>query len=276
LAFVLSVSTGLPSVALAGRNEPVLDESTYEQAKTLYEKGRGSFETADYETAIETWTEAYTMLPSSHESARIKALLLYDIATAQELAFEVDGEASHLRQAKILLESFEQNIPALYGEGIAAEEERGRVRERIGVLEDKIARAEDKATSDDRSDEDEAPTSSAETPTDHTTGKPLVVTGASLMAVGVASLGLMAAGLVMGNQANDISDIDEDDVESRRDQFDRGRTGNVLAIVGGAAGGALAVAGTVLVILGKRRPSRAALTPTLGPAMAGAAIVGRF
>lgn len=282
LTLVLSTSLALSSpAALAGasvepESESSDEEELYAKAQALYEKGKGEFETADYATAIETWTKAYTMLPSTHESARVKVLLLYDIATARELAFDVDGEVAHLRQAKILLENFDANIPALYEEGVAADEERKRVHERIAKLEQKIEEAE--AGPGPLVDEPEPePDVAPEDPDAAKKRKAMVIAGATLMGLGGASLGLMTAGIVIGNKANDISDIDDDDIEGRRDQFDRGRTGNMLAIVGGAAAGVFVITGTVLLVLGKKKsPSKTALRPAFGPTFAGLTLSRSF
>jgi tetratricopeptide (TPR) repeat protein len=282
LALALSSSLALSSPAAAAgasfgpESEPSDEDALYSEAEALYQKGKGEFETADYAAAIETWTKAYTMLPSTHESARVKVLLLYDIATARELAFDVDGEVAHLRQAKILLENFDANIPALYEEGVTADEERKRVRERIAKLEQKIEEAQ--AGPGPLVDEPEPkPDETPEGPDAAKKRKALVITGATLFALGGASLGLMTAGLVIGDKANDISDIDDDDIEGRRDQFARGRTGNMLAYVGGAAAGVFLITGTVLLVLGKKKsPSKTALTPALGPTFAGMSLSRSF
>jgi tetratricopeptide (TPR) repeat protein len=280
LALALSASLALSAPAALARTsfEPESNDEAelYAKAEALYQEGKGAFETADYASAIETWTKAYTMLPSTHESARVKVLLLYDIATARELAFDVDGEVAHLRQAKILLENFDANIPALYEEGAAADEERKRVHERIAKLEKKIEEAE--AGPGPLVDEPEPkPDEEPEDPGAAKKRKAMVIAGATLLGIGGASLGLMTAGIVIGEKANDISDLDDDDYEGRRDQFNRGRTGNTLAYVGGAAAGVFVITGTVLLVLGKKKgPSRTALTPTFAPSFAGMALSRSF
>lgn len=277
IAMALSLGLSLPAHAAyapAEGGEGV--DPRYEEAKQLYEKGRGLFETADYAGAVETWTEAYNMLPPTRDSARIKALLLYDIAGARELAYEVDNEISHLRQAKILLEQFEANIPSLYGEGKDADEEYTRVRERMAKIQEQIDAA---GEPDDAGEPKEDPTTSGpvdDGPGDRG-GKGMLVAGGVLLGLGVAGLGVMAGGLAMGSAANDLGDLDDGDITGRRDQFDRGRTGNVMAYVGGIAGGVMAVTGAVLVGIGaKRRASKTAWAPVATPTFAGVAVTSRF
>ncbi len=88
----------------------------------------------------------------------------------------------------------------------------------------------------------------------------------------------MAGGMVMGSQANDISALEPTQLQERQDQFDRGRTGNTLAIAGGVVGGVFLATGVALLVVGKQRQSKkqTALAPALGPGFAGLQLSGRF
>ena len=251
------------------------DDPALAQAEALYREGQGKFETADYDAAIELWTEAYTGVPKEPAYMRIRVLLLYNLATAQERAYEVDQDPRHLRQAQILLSNFERSLDAVYdrddpAQAAEAEKERRRVTERLQEIEARIAAAEETSSAQPaRADQRGHAPGSA---------RPLIVSGGVLAGLGVAGLGLMAGGLVMGTRANDISGLDPTDTDGRRAQFDRGRLGNTLAIAGGVAGGALLVTGAVLLGVGLHRRARgregahAAVVPTLG----GLAVAGRF
>ncbi len=249
-------------------------------AKELYARGEAKFETADYSAAVQEWTEAYATLPDTDEGAQIKVLLIYNIATARERAFDVSQDPAELRQAKILLRNFDDSIASLYGEGEEAEAERARVREKIAAIDEQLAALEQPDVADDPPEP--APTPAPVIDTSDTEPSPgargLVVGGAVALSLGAASLGVMAAGLGLGSRANDLTGLAPDDIDGRRTQFDRGRTGNTLAIVGGVGAGVLVVTGTVLLGLGLSRqhsPS-VALVPSVGPQGSGLALRGRF
>lgn len=286
-AVVPTAAAAAPGAAPAATPAP--DADPLADAQRLYDRGKAKFETADYADAIELWTEAYAIVPETSDGAQTKVLLLYNIATAREKQFDVSRDPAELRQAAILLESFERSIPTLYGgEGPEAEAERTKVRAKRAELEARLREHEAaQAAADDEDDEATPPPPEPTAPPDDD-GAPqgrgargLVIGGAVAAGLGVGGLGLMAAGLGMGARANDISDLAPDDVDGRRARFDRGRTGNALAIAGGVAGGVLLVTGAVLLGLGLRRAragraSDVALVPA--PARDGAALVlqGRF
>lgn len=288
LALTLTLGLGAgalgPSVAHAAPDaEAGEEDETFATASKLYDEGRGKFETADYTAAVELWTKAYTALPATPRYAKIKALLLYDLASARQRAFEVDNRASHLRQARILLENFEASIPSLYGHGHEATAERQRVQERLADLDAVLAEVgSDTPEEDPETDDPGAPTPvvvvEPEQPADDPgRSKKRMVAGGVMLGVGVASLGLLAAGLVMGNNANDISGLAADDIDGRRSQFDRGRAGNAMAVVGGVLGGALIITGAVFMGAAKDKPGRSArVAPAVGPGFAGLSAAGRF
>jgi hypothetical protein len=262
----------------AGATE--VEDPSIARARQLYEDGKGRFQTADYLGAIELWTEAFTMVPEEPHNARIKALLIYDIATARERAYEVDHDATHLRQAKILMENFAATIPALYGDGPEAAEEEAKATARMNDLARKLEHAEREAKRNrghggaGRADLPEDDAAQAEIARKR---RAMIASGATLLVLGGAGLGMMAGGLAMGSRANDLSGLDPNDIEGRRAQFERGRTGDRLAIAGGVVGGVLAVTGIVLLAVApKSSKKNTAVLPTGGSRWAGLAIVGRF
>lgn len=264
--------TAVPSATPAEDSEDPLV-----RARALYDSGEARFATADFLGAIEDWTEAFKIVPDSTDAARIKALLIYNIATARERAHEVTGDVAHLRQAKILLEDYAASIPALFGDTPAAADERGKVTERLNT----ITRAIEAADRSKRKDRNNGPRDDRpDDPSKQGPGnrKALIGAGAAALVLGVGGLGMMAGGLAMGKNANDLGDLDPEDIEGRRDQFDRGRTGNTLAIAGGVVGGALTITGAVLVGIGaSRKPaSGVSFVPTFGRRFAGLGLSGRF
>ncbi|MCB9706532.1 MAG: hypothetical protein H6711_32095 [Myxococcales bacterium] len=278
LVLALSVAAGAPVTAHA--EEPLTE------ARNLYQRGTAKFETADYAGAIELWTDAYAMVPATPETVEVKVLILYNLATAHEKAFEVDGEPSHLRQSLILLDGFEGSLEAVYDDAEAIASERARIDERRAAVKAQLAAIEEKGGGDDKPPVDEPPTKPPvdEPPPEAPPAKPsrgLTIAGAALMGAGGAALGLMTAGLVMSSKANDISDLLPDQVDERRQRFERGRLGETLAIAGGAAAGGLLITGAILLGVGASRARKggkeqARLAPAPGPGILGFGISGRF
>jgi len=270
-----------PAAAAAGSEDaagPVATEdSQLEEARRLYAEGEARFDTADYSTSIELWTKAFTIVPDSPDAARIKALLIYNIATARERSYEVTGDVSHLRQAKILMEGYAASIPSLFGDTPEAAEERTKITERLNAIVAQIDAA-DRKKKRDRGNvtPDERPDDGAQ---DGRGGKVMIGVGAGAIAVGVGGLAMMGAGLAMGKRANDLGELEPTDIDGRRDQFDRGRTGNTLAIAGGVVGGVFAITGAVLVGIGASRTAKSkssAFVPWFGRGVVGVGMRGRF
>ncbi|RMG96068.1 MAG: hypothetical protein D6705_12210 [Deltaproteobacteria bacterium] len=223
-----------------------------EEAERVYREGLAHYETADYPRAIEAWTKAYGLLSNTRAHLRVRLLLLYNLATAHERAFEIDHDVQHLRKARVLLDSFRTSIPTLYdlddpSDRARAEQERKKVETRIAEIDARIAEVKAEADAE-RTQPFAPPPAPAAKP-----AVPMFASGGVVMGLGLAGLGVMTGGLVMGKQANDLSDLDPEDVEGRRAQFDRGRAGNLMAIVGGAVGGVATVVGASLLAVGGAR-----------------------
>src|SRR5688572_7280767 len=107
LSIVLWTSAAIgpaPAADAGTAAEPAAEDPQLEEARKLYAEGEARFDTADFDKAFELWTRAFTIVPDSPDAGRIKALLIYNIATARERSYEVTGDVSHLRHAKILME----------------------------------------------------------------------------------------------------------------------------------------------------------------------------
>ncbi len=282
LAGALSVAPVRAAAAPASEAPaPVEDgaDAAIDRARALYEEGKALFATADYEGAIAKWTTAFQLVSNQPDAGRINALLIYNIATARESAYDVTGDLTQLRQAKKLLESFAASIPTLYGDGEQAEAERATITARLNTITAQIERAEQARARDrrrERGPADDRPTDDDDHRGD---GRVAIAVGAASLALGVGGLAMMGAGLGMGRAANDLDGISADDIAARRAQFDRGRTGNTLAVAGGVIGGALLTTGAVLLGVGLSRRAvgrSAALVPAVGPGYAGLSWRGRF
>lgn len=279
---VATLAVAMPPAAGTAPVEPSAAEAPdpqLERARELYQQGEARFATADFAGAIELWTEAFSIVPDSTDAARIKALLIYNLATARERAFEISGDVSHLRQAKILMEDYAASIPALFGDSPEGEDERAKITGRLNTITAQIDAA------DRKKDRERGRTTPDERPDADDQGgggrgaTALIGVGAAALAVGVGGLAMMGAGLGMGSKANDLGGLDDDDIDGRRAQFDRGRTGNTLAIAGGVVGGVFAITGAVLVGIGasrKAQAKRAAFAPWFGGRTVGLGVRGRF
>jgi hypothetical protein len=89
-------------------------------------------------------------------------------------------------------------------------------------------------------------------------GHPMVVAGVVLVVSSVVGYAIMAAGLGIGNRAEqDVASLTgPDDIERRREVLERGRLGNRMAIGAGVSSAALMAVGLPLVFVGRRRAQR--------------------
>lgn len=287
VCFVLAISLGwmgVPSMVLASTTAQA--EPSLERARTLHREGQDRYDTADYQGAIDLWTKAYGALPPTPEGAAMKPFVLYNIASARQKAFEIYGDVAELKQARALLIKFETTLGDIYDDPSEAEAERGRVQERLAVIEALIAEHEgvpdpeedavDERTEHvgpqlDPAEDEEQPPPDEPPPEDEGAGPDArLISGAILVGLGAGAAGLLVAGVGIGARANDISDVPDDDFGGREQQFDRGRTGNTLAIAGAVAAPILIGVGVTLIVLAKRKPRngttamRRHLTPTVG------------
>jgi hypothetical protein len=275
------------------------------KVERLYNEGRDLYETADYDGAIAKWTEAYSLLGDSAESAEIRTTLLYNLSSAHEAAFDIDGDVTHLTKAKVLLERFAQQIDGLYT-GEAGELERQRVHERVAGIDAKLAAArgdETKSPQDDdpvepvepATEPDPEPVAQPDPPTDHpkTANKPLLIAGSASLVLGLGGLGLGVAAIFKAERANEFGeqtlDVTPEALALRHEQIRQGQQMNALTYAGLIAGGVLVVTGATLLGLSKRTKSNTkskqiaaissmgpSMGPSVGPNHAGVLIQGSF
>ena len=245
-----------PSLALAApeASEPSAPQTN---AETIFRRGQAKYETADYSGAIELWTEAYALVDSTPENASIKALLIFNLAQAHTKAYELDEDVIHLKQAQRLLTSFRDNLALLYEDQPALEVEQAKVDESLAVIEAQLADAE---AEPEPEPEPPAPTLTdpeSEGPVETgKPGKPLIIAGSAVLGLGIAAGIVGIVGGIIGQGANDLSGIDPFDFEGREEQFNSGRTGNLLLIVGAVGAGILIPTGAALIGLGASRNKR--------------------
>ncbi|EDM77176.1 hypothetical protein PPSIR1_26543 [Plesiocystis pacifica SIR-1] len=125
----------------APAEDPAEDPALVE-AKDLYKQGEIKFRTAEYIDALALWKRAFGILPEGEDTRTIRNALVYNIAEAHSKAYEVNRNPTHLRKAKLLLENYQAEHEALYGDSPEAKKERAEAGERIEELDEKIKASE--------------------------------------------------------------------------------------------------------------------------------------
>lgn len=250
--------------------------------KRIYAAGKVKYETKNYDGAIDEWTEALGMLPNTPENREIRNDLVYNIATAQEKAYDIDKDVAHLRTARALLVDFLEAYKALYRPDEQTVAEFKRVNERIAALDAKIAEAEKGGpppaapVSEKRRLDLEVNNILRTDPVlskQYKSGRGMIIGGSITLAVG----GVLLLGALVVSAQNDDSNSGSDNLSTA----DRRANRNVaisLAVVGLAA----AAGGAALLGIGvpkKRRAKEAAVqrvvfAPTWGTTPEGGRFVG--
>ncbi len=150
LSAVVAVTVAWPTQAAAApfaraltstlAPEPMSNAEKLAQAKLLYAEGTAKYDLADYEGAVEIWTRAYALLPPEEAVARNN--LIYNIASAQEKAFDVDHELKHLRQAVILFDAYIEDFKLQHDPTPETREELLLAKKRVRELRARIAQVE--------------------------------------------------------------------------------------------------------------------------------------
>jgi len=135
---VVAATSLAPTLARA--EAPADDEAALAEAREMFERGRSKYDTFDYEGAIDLWQQAYAKVPESQ--AGVRNAMVYNIALAQEKAFEVDKDVAHLRQAVLLLESWVASYKAMFKKTPETEAEVAKAHDRIKELKERIKRIE--------------------------------------------------------------------------------------------------------------------------------------
>ena len=147
LCLVVALAPMLPATANAAPPETAGDPSPaatsggeIDKAKSLYADGQAHFDLFHYEKAVELWTAAYAAVPD--DAPWVKNRMVYNIATAQLKAFEMDHELIHLRQASRLLQTYVDNYTSMYDETPETRAEVAKAKQRIAELQAQIEAAE--------------------------------------------------------------------------------------------------------------------------------------
>jgi len=277
LALVAFCSSAMPGQA-AAYVESAAAEPDLSEVRDLYEQGKAKFDTFDYAGAVEVWTRVYAKLGDSPREQQIRNDVVYNIAMAQEKAFDLDHDVAHLRQATQLLRKYVEDYKTLHQATPQGRQEVERVEARIAELDQKIAGSS--GTPDTTPDPAIEPIPPPPPPPQnkqamvkdllrndpeihrqYSAGRNMIVAGAVSVAIG----GVLLISLV-----------------SLSSQYHSGWRTPYIAV--GSIGGALAVTGAVLIGIGvptKNKAVRAArarvgAAPVFSRQFAGAAMTYRF
>lgn len=269
-----------PTAEVAG--EPLTDPALTD-AQALYGEGLTHYETLDYDLAIDKWKQALGRLRAAatgtpEQAASVAAArnaIVYNIARAQEKAFDQDKDVARLKKAKGLLERYVEDIAA----GTSDSEDVAKARARIAELSARIEQAEAKPEPAITTPPEPVRTDAPAKPR----GRGLVGGGSALLVAGIGLIaGGASAGSLMTTRAERrVPELDElADEPERRDELARGTRGDVILIACAVSGGVLALGGIAMIAVGatrmRSRAPRAAATPAIGRGFAGVVLRGRF
>ena len=103
-----------PVSALVGPGrgaDPPPPDPTLERVRALADQGAAALEAGDPLAAVAAWTQAYYALPPGDQHDRLRADLLRRLAAAHDLAYDVDGDLTHLETAVELLSAYLEVLP---------------------------------------------------------------------------------------------------------------------------------------------------------------------
>ncbi|MCA9714601.1 MAG: hypothetical protein KC468_07945, partial [Myxococcales bacterium] len=276
-------------------------ETRDEALQRLFDDASRERDEGDLARAVELFQQALKTIPSEQHEARASVLfLLVDVLRS---AVTVEDEPGYLCVAERDLLVFLEGVRRDYGpEG----DELRDVQKAKALLEEVralLARASEEHPELDCEDPfGDAPAPArddetarlraalrAETEREAARRRTMLIAGATTTGIGVAALGVMTAGLVIGALAERDGQALVDDalvmgaplperdpalLELER----RGQTGNLIAIAGGVAGAVALGVGVPLLVAGAKKPAEplVSLLPLLSRRGVGASLTLRF
>lgn len=250
--------------------------------KALYREGSTRYDAADYEGAIEKFTEALNLVGTTHKDRETRLLLLYNIASAHEKQYTIDEEPTHLRQALALYERYREFART---QGDLHEEL--DVGSRIARVKELLRKAQEDAGTQDVSDDRPAdPVQEEGRPRPRQMGIAFVASGSALTLGGVilAVVGSQLEGRARA-QVDELGGLNvppDHPAWAAGEQFVESERQKGRAVIG--AGVALAVVGVAGVGVGsyflvkskKNKGKHLSLTPTFTRGAVGLRLGGRF
>lgn len=134
----LPQSAAASPLAITAPEAAPAEDPALAQAEELYRQGKVEFDTGGFLKALALWKQAYALLPDGEATRTIRHTLVYNIAQAHSRAYEVSRNLTHLRTAKVMLETYRRDHLAMYGDEPDAVKERAEVDDRIAELDKQI------------------------------------------------------------------------------------------------------------------------------------------
>ncbi len=244
--------------------------SAAEQAQVLFKSGVSRYQMSDYNAAIEKFSQAFEFSVEIEDRAlRVRVLhaLQFNLARAHMKSYGIDKDLSHLRTALDLLGKYladedlgtDQEASALATEAreeLDTREEEARALAASGQASDNDEQQGSEALLAPGEDADNPGASGDDRGAATSAGRGLLLGGYASLGLGVASLGLMAGGMVLASKSNGayVDAGTGNDVDAERT---RGELGNALAIAGGVGAGVFLATGIGMVIMGRKQKARA-------------------
>lgn len=279
-----------------GEGEPALSEGD-----RLLTEGHDAFADGDYEGAIAKYEAALAQGAMAKEAL---AQAHFRLGTVQYQSGEYQPALENFQDAQALfpspqffyniaqcyesLENWEQAINnyKAYLRGSPDAKDRTNTENKIKRLE-KIVELGDAATEEDKAAA-KAPMPAVKEKKPPPPGRPLVITGAVLTAVGagVAIGGGAGFGAVAADRSSQVDDVQNGGnpkgltIKETKALDDEGKRAETLQIVMVSVGAAVGITGIALLAVGlsknKKAKGKTAFVPTFGRDHGGFAIIGRF
>jgi tetratricopeptide (TPR) repeat protein len=257
IALVLALAAPAPPVRAADKTARV-DRVRVKQARQAFELGKKAYTVGDFDHAIELWKEGYEL--------KDDPIFLYNIAQA----YRQKGDSA---KAIFYYRGYLRDAPQA--------KNRPEVEARMAELQRGIDEAERAAQAappppppapPPPAAQEVAPAASPVASDEQPKpGKAMRVAGIVTVGVGVAALGAATFfGLRARSLANELEDATGSGQPWSQDLADkesRGKTMNILSLVGCGVGAAAVVTGGILYYLGARKDAqeRTAFLPAIGP-----------
>jgi hypothetical protein len=226
------------------------------EARRLFAEGSAQYELGDCNGAIVLWEQAYELLPLAQ-----RAQLQVPLANAHVCAYEGDADSEHLRRANVLFGDYLASLDAADQQTRAEVETLlEQVTATLAELEAEAARREQALAEREAVAREEAAKAvviaqmqELDPWTDEQRRRFRLFNGVggSLIGLGAVGLGVMATGLVLGENVDARgSHLTVHDPYSEYARLrEQGRNYNVLATIGGVVGGALLASGVALIVV---------------------------